>query len=543
MDGVKRSKPTEVLDQRAVKKQMQTGGLRYTRREYITGCPLGIKTDIIQEKYNMRVIAVDLGASSGRLIAVELEKGKLKTEEIHRFANEGICIGERTYTDILNIYHEIIKGLQKAYVTYGSADAMGIDSWGVDFALLDKHGEMIGNPFQYRDIQANGMIGRANKMFGEKMLFSETGVQDMWYNTVFQLMGIKERNPELLERAETFLMVADALGYFLTDRISAEYTGISTTQLYNLEKKEFSDKILSNLGIKREIFPEVVNTGTVKGTLNERSKKLAGIPENQELKLIATAQHDSASAAYAVPAVERDYVFINSGTWSILGMVIDKPIITDQIFEKNYSNEGAAFGKVKLVNSVMGMWLIQELRRAWEKKGKDISYDFLIREAKASEPFGHMINVDDELFVAPSDMEEALNVYCEKTGQSRMTEQGEMYRTVMESLAFMYRKSIDDLEKIAGKKVKTLYLLGGSVQDEAFCQYISNATGKIVSAGPVEATAVGNAMIQLRALGAVKDEKESADMIRDSFHIVTYVPQNTALWNEMYERYKKIICL
>ena len=487
------------------------------------------------------VAAVDLGASSGRVILVTLHEDCLALEEIHRFANEGIHAGERFYTDILHLFQEILTGLRKLKQGGHRIEAIGIDSWGVDFAVLNEEDELIGNPYHYRDAQTSGTLEQAGRIFGERGLFRETGVQDMWYNTVYQILGIQNRNKEYFKRAQCILMIPDILGYFLTGNKQMEYTSASTTQIYDLRKKKWSENILYELGLEERIFPEVLMTGADKGYLTETVKKLTGMTEEDCPRLIATAGHDSASAAYAVPAEEEQYVFINSGTWSIIGMVMDAPMVADEIYEKGYSNEGAAFGKVKLVRSIMGMWLIQELRKSWERRGKRIDYGYLTAEAEQAVPFTHMIHVDDELFAAPLDMEEAINAYCIRTGQTELHGQGELYRTVTESLAMKYREAVDGLEKITGVKIRTIYLLGGAVQDQAFCQYIADATGRRVSAGPVEATAIGNAMIQLKALGAFPDEGAQRELLRRSFRIQCYEPKETKVWDRMYTKYREIV--
>ncbi|MEY8491686.1 rhamnulokinase family protein [Lachnospiraceae bacterium 29-91] len=487
------------------------------------------------------VAAVDLGASSGRVILVTFYQNQLELEEIHRFTNEGIHAGERLYTDILYIFREILTGIKKLNQRGKRIDAIGIDSWGVDFAVLDKRDELVGNPYHYRDIQTEKTLEQARQIFGERGLFHETGIQDMWYNTIYQILGIQNRNKDYFRNAQCILMIPDILGYFLTGNKQIEYTSASTTQIYNLKQKKWSENILYELGLEDQLFPEVLMTGTPKGYLTDTVKKLTGMVEENNPVLIATAGHDSASAAYAVPASEEKYVFINSGTWSIIGMVMDEPVVTDEIYEKGYSNEGAAFGKVKLVQSIMGMWLIQELRKSWERQGKRIDYGYLTAEAEQADAFTHMINVDDVLFASPLDMEEAVSQYCIRTGQTEMHGQGELYRTVMESLAMRYREAVNDLEKITGEKVDILYLLGGAVQDRAFCQYIANATGKRVSAGPVEATAIGNAMIQLKALGVLTDEDSRAKLLCRSFSIECYDPKETEVWDKMYEKYRKIV--
>lgn len=486
------------------------------------------------------VLAIDLGASNGRVILVSSDGKQIELKEIHRFPNSGIHIGDRIYTDILYLFQELITGMRKAFQATDSIDAFGIDAWGVDFALLDSSGELVVNPYHYRDSQANGMIRKADDLFGKGGLFSLTGVQNMWYNTVYQLLGIQKRNPRILNNAQKFLMIADILGYFFTERISMEYTGFSTTQMYDLRSKRIHPEILEKLLIPSSLFPELLMTGSPKGEVRDDVKKLLGIRPDKKLQMIATAQHDSASAAYAVPAEEESYIFINSGTWSVIGMITDKPVITQEVFDRGLSNEGAAFGKVKLVKTVMGMWLIQELRKYWERTGQRTDYGYLIDQAEHSDAFTHLIDTDDELFVAPSNMAEAINLYCSRTGQPAIVSQGTFYRTVMESLALKYRECADELERITGHNIRTLHLLGGASQEPTFCKYIANATKRTVLAGPVEATAAGNGLIQLRALGCIDPDIPVSKIIRNSFQISQYKPENTAAWDTQYQKYKKL---
>ncbi|WP_282923708.1 rhamnulokinase [Mediterraneibacter massiliensis] len=489
------------------------------------------------------VISVDLGASSGRVILLTLLDNTLHLEEVHRFSNEGIHIQDRIYTDLFYLFQEILTGLQKVFRITDSAEAFGIDTWGVDFALLDGEDECIAPPYQYRDAQAKGMIQKAVLLFKKGGLFSLTGVQDMWYNTVYQILGIQRRNPRIFENAHVFLMLADVLGYFFTGQKSLEYTSLSTTQLYDLAHQQLCPEILMKLHLSPSLFPEIVMTGTHKGDVLPQIKRQIGIPSGKKLSLIATAQHDSASAAHAVPAEDPHYIFINSGTWSIIGMVTDHPVITDTVYQNGFSNEGAAFGKVKLVKTIMGMWLIQELRRYWKRNGLPDDYATLLKAADEASAFACLIDPDDSLFASPENMEEAINQYCIKTKQPPLTRPGEFYRAVMESLAFKYRESIEKLEQITGHKTDTVHLLGGASQDKAFCQYIANATGKTVAAGPIEATAIGNALIQFRSLGYIENEKEAARLLKNSFSITEYHPQERPLWEEQYKRYQKVTAL
>ena len=486
------------------------------------------------------VIAIDLGASNGRLIRVSTQSGCIVAEEVYRFANEGIVVHDRHYTDILHIYNEILYGLAKAWKEDPHIDSIGIDAWGVDFCLLDENGELINNPYHYRDSQSKGMMKEADVVFGKDMLFTETGVQDMWYNSVFQIMGMMNRKQSSMRKVDKFLMIADMLGYMLTGSMSLEYTATTTTQMYSCKDKEWSSSILRKLQLDQSIFPKVHGTGEVKGYLSSEVCHRIGIKKDIKIPLIATAQHDSASAAYTATSIDETSIFINSGTWSIIGMILNQPIVNRAVYEKELSNEGAAFGKIKLVKTIMGMWLSQELRKSFERRGLCTNYSFLLDEASKAEPFSHMVDVDDSLFVAPIDMQDAFQTYFLQNGQKSDTSQGVLYRTVIESLAFQYRKAIADLEAVTENCCNAIHFLGGAVRDTLFCQFIANATGKKLIAGPIEATAVGNAMIQLEALRAYEKHEKTA-LLEKSFGIEQYTPQDRELWEKKYIDYKKLL--
>ena len=493
---------------------------------------------LMENKDNTTVIAVDLGATSGRVIAVTWNSNdeKIDLQEICRFENRTPQIGERIYTDILHLYTEILHGLRQARRTVGPMASLGIDTWGVDVAFLDREGEVMGMPYFYRDQQTAGMPELADEHFHEGGLFRLTGVQDMWYNTVYQLMGIRERKPDFFRGCPEMMTLSDMLAYLLTGEKNLEYTIVSTTQLYSLEKKAWVREIFEALGLDSIVLPPVIMTGQTKGQV-----RMDLNIQKEPLPLIATAQHDTASAACAVPAEEEDYIFINSGTWSIIGKVQDTPVITEEVYRKGFSNEGAAFGKVKLVKSIMGMWLVEELRREWKQRGLNTDYTFLQSEAETCPPFACMIDVDDALFVAPRSMEEAIREYCARTGQHAPNSQGAFYRAVLESLAFQYRYAVEELEALTGKGMDTIYFLGGTVRNKMFCQMIADATGRKVSAGPIEATAAGNGFIQLCALGVIRDRQQAAQIIRNSFPIAIWQPKDAMTWMEEYSRYRKVI--
>lgn len=485
------------------------------------------------------VIAIDLGASSGRLMHIQQLHDRLEMNEIYRFSNEGIRVGKRIYTDIFHIYHEIIHGLKLAVQKIDIIDGIGIDTWGLDFVILDQAGEIIRNPYQYRDPQSHGMIEEANRIFGKKKLFELTGLKDFWCNTIYQILGIEKRNGSIFNEGTDVLLIPDFLAYLLTGTKTGEYTSASLTQIYDVSEKKWSKEILNKIPISKDMLPEILPHGAIKGYLSEEVLTAIGAPTTQKIPLINIAEHDTAAAAYAAPTDSDQYIFISSGTWSIIGTVLSEPVINDEVYESGFSNEGAAYGKTKLVQTIMGMWFVQELRKIWERKGMESDYSYLIKTAQNSTAFARFINVEDELFNAPADMEAAINLYLEKTEQPPATSQGEFYRTVIESLAYTYRLVIDRLTELTGFNPETIYFLGGAARDTMFCQFIADATNRVVCAGPVEATALGNALMQLNAFEGIQEKEILA--LRKSMDVKYYLPQNPKLWSENYDRFCSII--
>lgn len=485
------------------------------------------------------VIAIDLGASSGRLMHIRQHDVQMEMRELYRFSNEGIHAVGRTYTDIFHIYHEILQGLKIAVREIDTIDGIGIDTWGHDFAVLDSEGELMRNPYQYRDTQSQGMIEKANHIFGKRRLFRLTGMKDFWCNTIYQILGLKERNGSILRDGTDMLLVPDFLVYLLTGNKNGEYTSATLTQMYDIAKKNWSDKILEQTKIAKEMMPEILPHGAIKGYLTKEVLAEIGAAEECKIPVINIAEHDTAAAAYAAPADSEQYVFISSGTWSIIGTVISEPVISDEVYESGFSNEGAAYGQTKLVRTIMGMWFIQELRKIWEREGMNTDYGYLIKEAQASTPFVRFLDVEDELFCAPDNMETAINSYFEKTGQSLAVSQGEFYRTVMESLAYTYRFSIERLIELTGFRPETIYFLGGSARDTMFCQFIADATNCRVCAGPVEATAIGNALMQIESFEDCS--KDEIQKLRENAEVTYYLPENYETWSVHYEKFRSVI--
>lgn len=459
----------------------------------------------------------------------------MKMNEIYRFSNEGIRVGGRTYTDIFHIYHEILQGLKKAVHEMGVIDGIGIDTWGHDFAILDREGELMRIPYQYRDSQSQGMIDEADCIFGKKRLFELTGSKDFWCNTIYQILGIRKRNGSILDEGTDMLMIPDFIVYLLTGTKTGESTSASLTQMYDVSKNKWSGEILEKIGMQKEMMPKILPHGAVKGFLSEDILAAIGAPKDRKIPVINIAEHDTAAAAYAAPTDSEQYVFISSGTWSIIGTILPQPVISDVVYEGGFSNEGAAYGKIKLTQTIMGMWFVQELRKVWERKELNTDYDYLIAEAEASVPFCRFIDVEDDLFRSPYDMESAINSYLSKTGQPIAKTQGEFYRTVMESLAYAYRHSIDRLAELTGYDPEAVYFLGGAARDTMFCQFIADATGRKLVAGPVEATAVGNALMQIESFADCEEEEIRG--LRLNAEVTCYQPRNSAIWQENYKRF------
>lgn len=485
------------------------------------------------------VIAVDLGASSGRLLHIRQKEDLMDMREIHRFSNEGVRVSGRIYTDVLYIYHEIVQGLKKTVHEIDQIDGIGIDAWGHDFVILDQKSEMLRTPYQYRDPQSKGMIKEAERLFGKERLFYLTGMKDFWCNSVYQIMGIRERNGDILKYAGEMLLLPDFLAYLLTGNKAGEYTSATLTQMYDQKGKKWVEEIMNKVGLQKVVMPKILPHGTVKGYLTGEILSMIGLSEERRIPVYNIAEHDTAAAAYAALSDSDRYVFISSGTWSIIGTILPEPVINESVYQSGFSNEGAAYGKTKLVKTVMGMWFIQELRKIWERNGQDTEYGFLIEQARNSAPFARFIDVEDEIFNSPINMEDAINQFLNKTCQMPAVTQGEFYRAVMESLAYTYRYSFEQLKHLTGKSFDTICFLGGAVRDTMFCQFIADATGCKIYAGPVEATAAGNALMQLEAFEDIRSH-ELAEL-RKNMKAVVYVPENTGQWTENYVRFRSVI--
>ena len=466
----------------------------------------------------MKILAFDFGASSGRAMAATLENGKIKMEEIHRFSNDPVQIGDTFYWDVARLFYEIKQGLMKA----GEVESVGIDTWGVDFGLLDASGRLLSNPRNYRDTAYAEVGPGFFETMPEGEIYERTGVPYLPFNTLYQLYTLKKQQPWLLENAKTLLLMPDLFGYFLTGTKNADFSNVSTTSMMNVRTKEWDTELLEKLGIDPAILPEIHYAGRVLGTVTPKLQEELMIPA---IKVVSVGSHDTASAVLAVPAAEgEETAFISCGTWSLLGCEMDAPITDAAACEARLSNEGGVYGNVRFLRNIMGLWLVQETRRYFKKQGKDYSFEDLKNMALES-TIASVIDVDDGRLSPPGNMPARIKAICEETNQPVPETDGDVMRIIYYSLAAKYKEAVAHLSNVTGKKFTALRMVGGGIQDTLLCQLSANATGLPVYAGPVEATVLGNLAAQLIALGAVKDVQEARKLIADSFPVKTYLPE------------------
>lgn len=486
----------------------------------------------------MKILAFDYGASSGRAILGEFDGKKLSLKETHRFGSDPVMLGSTFTWDFLRLYHELKKGILNT-AAGGDRDivSIGIDTWGVDFGLLSKNGQLLGNPVHYRDTRTDGMIEKASRIVSQKEIYETTGIAFQKFNSLYQLLAMKESGDPLLDAADTFLFVPDLFNYFLTGEKFCEYTITSTSQLYDPRKGQWAYGMLEKFGLRTDIFPQVIPAGTRVGNLTKDVCDEVGI---DAVPVIAVAEHDTGSAVVSVPFSEKGAAYLSSGTWSLLGVELDTPIINDTVRELNYTNEGGINNNVRLLKNIMGLWINQECKRYWEKIGEKLSFDEIDAGAMAAKHFVSVIDVDDPSFFEPHNMPIKIQEYCKKTGQHVPETKGEITRVVMESLALKYRQAIEGLEEIVGHRIPALHIVGGGCKNKILSQFTANAINCPVIAGPIEATAIGNLSCQLISLGEVANLGQAREVVRNSFPLEEYVPQDVAEWDAAYEKLLKL---
>ena len=479
--------------------------------------------------------AFDLGAESGRFIVGSLDKKRLRLKEVRRFPTGMLNVASSWRWNIFGFYSEMKTALQAyAAKSLPRLDSIGIDTWGVDYALLDKSGRILELPYTYRDSRTKGMMARFFRKIPAELVYRMTGIQFMPFNTLFQLLAMKQVKSALLKDMRHLLFMPDIFNYFLTGRKRTEFTFATTSQLYNPVKRDWEPRLFRALGIPRSVMQKVIAPGTIIGPIKPNICAETGI---NPMPVIAPATHDTGSAIVSIPSTGRDWAYVSSGTWSLMGIEVAQPILTDKARKYNFTNEGGACKTFRFLKNITGLWLIQQCARSWCKN----DYGRLTKEATQSPAFKALVNPDWPEFLNPPDMPEAIKRFCRKTRQTAPKSPAQMTRCILESLALQYRLVLGQLRELSPRPINTIHIIGGGVRNGLLCQFTADATGLPVLAGPVEATAIGNIMMQALALGYVKSLPEIREVVRNSFQPVRYVPRQKSQWDEAYERFKRII--
>jgi len=489
--------------------------------------------------HELSCLAADLGAESGRVMLGRFDGERLRTEEVHRFANQPVFLPDGLHWDVLNLFTQVKEGVSQAVRSRGSdLISLGVDTWAEDFGLLDATGALVLQPYHYRDARTESMLEEAFRRLPRREVYELTGIQVLSVNTLFQLLAMVVSRSPVLDIAHTFLTIPDLLNYWLTGVVGCEFTNATTTQCYDPRRGEWSWPLLEAMDIPAHMFPSIIPPGTVLGLLSPWVARETGAVG---LRLVAPACHDTGSAVVGVPAVGKDFAFISAGTWSVLGTELSSPLINEQSFSGNFTNEGGVGDTFRFERDIMGLWLVQECRRAWAAQGRDYDYSELTRLAAAAAPLCSVVDPDCDDFLRPGDMVERIRGYCRRTGQSVPESEGAVVRCVLESLALKSRWVLERLEAVLGRRFPAVHIVGGGARNQLLCQFTADATGRPVLAGPAEATAVGNLLVQLIGLGELGSLEEARHVARRSFDLLTYEPGSPAAWDEAYTVLERLI--
>lgn len=483
-------------------------------------------------------VACDLGAESGRIILGSLSGCILTIEEIHRFPTGASIICGTMRWDLLRIFDEIKVGLRKVAARNVDVSSLSVDSWGVDYVIFNAGHPMISLPFHYRDARTVQIYETVLEKVGRETIFAETGIQFMAINTLYQLVADAERNADVIGIADQFLNIADYFNYLFSGTASNEVSNASTTQLYNPVVGNWSEKLIGTLNLPKRIFPEIVPPGTKLGQLQSALCEETGL---SGVEVIATCSHDTAAAVAATPAqAGEDWAYISSGTWSLIGVELTSPVINDAARAHNFTNEAGYGGTTRFLKNIVGLWLLQESRRTWQLAGKKLDYEEIMELAKEAEPLRSLIDPNDARFLRPDDMAFAISAYCRETGQPTPETPGQVARCIMESLALLYNRTLAEIELLTGRNISRLHIVGGGCQSALLNQFAANATARTVLAGPIEATAIGNLLIQAIALGELSSIEDLRAVVRNSFPIQQYQPAQSADWQHATQRFNSL---
>jgi rhamnulokinase len=483
-------------------------------------------------------LAFDLGASSGRAILGTLNEGKLSLTEIHRFKNQMACIHGSFYWNIFSLFEELKKGLARCVSEFGIRPlSIGIDTWGVDYALVMEDGRLAGLPYAYRDHRTDRVMEAYFKLMSQKDTYFLTGIQFMQFNTLFQLFSSVQQNDRFLQIADKLLFTPDVLNYFFTGIKKNEYTIASTSQLIKPGKPEWEQKLFEVSGIPEKLQADIVLPGTILGNVLPEIDEQTGCGT---IPCVAVASHDTASAVVSVPAEGENWAYLSSGTWSLLGIETPAPVVSEKSLQMNFTNEGGAELKTRFLKNIMGMWLIQECKRIWDRE-KEVGWDEIVSLCNEAEPFKCIINPDAPQFLNPGNMPKSIRDFCMKTGQPEPVTKGEIARCIYDSLALKYKHTLLQIEEVSGKKIDRLHIIGGGASNEMLNQLTADITGKQIISGPAEATAIGNIMMQAKALGITGSINSIREVVRNSFEVKMYNPSSTTGTDKAYERFLNLV--
>ena len=487
-------------------------------------------------------LTVDLGASSGRVLAAHFDGRRLSIDEVHRFNNGPVQVQDQMHWNLLGLWQEIQTGLARGAASQ-RIDSIGVDTWGVDYVLLDKAGRLVGPCYHYRDKRTRNIFDAAFARASREQIFSATGLQFMEFNTVYQLLAAKLSDDRTLDIAHRMLMLPDFFHWLLTGIASNEYSNASTTQLLDPFSGNWAFELIQLLGLPSHLFHDIAAPGSILGPVSSSLGKALSL---SNVPIVLPATHDTGSAVVAVPAAgfshkRPDWCYISSGTWSLMGCELPRALINDTCSRLNFTNEGGVENSTRLLKNIGGLWLFQQCRASLQRRGRDLGWDAMIAKAEAAPRLQLLVDPDAPDFVAPEDMFDAISGYAKRTGQSTKSDDAVILRGTLEGLALRYRQCLAWLEELSGCTMRTIHVVGGGSQNRLLCQMTADACGRLVVAGPVEATALGNALIQLVGLGRLDSIANARQVIRDSFAMETFEPRDMSPWDEAAEKFNQLL--
>lgn len=511
-------------------------GMTFFKRTVVSNMPEEL-TDTPMNEVNLNsFLAIDLGASSGRAILGTVQNDRLALKEILRFSNPIVEVNGRLYWDLFYLYNQIVVALRETKLRGYNVSSVGIDTWGIDFVCFGADGEPLRMPYSYRDSHTQGAPERFFSRMPKKEVYEKTGIQILDFNSLFQLYTMQEENSSIYPLIDKILFMPDALSYLLTGQMVTEYTIASTSQMINPYTKDFEPALLDVIHLSKNNFAPIVLPGT---TIGKISSSVQHLTDQEDISVIAVAGHDTASAVLSVPAKGANFAYLSSGTWSLMGVESDGPVINEATYALNFTNEGGADGSIRLLKNICGMWLIEQCKKEWEKKNP-VTYEEIVAAAKLSRPFQCYINPDSPCFASPFSMINAIQNYCRETNQFVPKNMGEIARCIYESLAFRYKQVLQNLQELVNFPIEKLHIVGGGSKNNMLNTFTANAIGLPVIAGPSEATAIGNLLMQVKAAGLVTEKNTMRRLVRNSVELETFTPSETTRWHEQYQRYLEV---